>query len=473
MSTKHRTPRGTTMNRRHLLRTAGVGAAGALALGAAGRGARSSVNAAPSRQDRTTVTFWTPGGSPIFCETHTEIAADYGTVNPNVTVNFQCGTDDDTYADRLLGAIAAGNPPDGTVLWDTPVAYGVRGALRPIDDLMATSQYAKVENWPASVLGSCQFKGQTFGLPVAAPTYGLWYNQDLFAEKGIPLDRGSFPKTWDELRRLSQEFTRWDGDRLDVGGFVLPASDLPHTLPIWSALNGGVIYDAANQRYAIDSEQNLEMMDYFLRWLDEEYRGDINAVERSGAWAGYPSDEGQPPEFQTGGLAVMEWGSWGLGDLYAYGETTIQQWDVAPYPVGPSGSTAVSGYWPNWLVIPDRAAHPEEAFGYLDYLSGVGIVKWFSAVPDMPTNALVPEVVPAGIVERRGEAFATDVMAFFRAQLQVATPMWDSPVQSLANDQIDRAIERILTKEAPPREALAEAQQACQTELENVLRAAS
>ncbi len=48
--------------------------------------------------------------------------------------------------ERFLGSIAAGNPPEATVLWDTPVSLGVRGALRPIDDLMATSQYSQVEN---------------------------------------------------------------------------------------------------------------------------------------------------------------------------------------------------------------------------------------------------------------------------------------------------------------------------------------
>ena len=46
---------------------------------------------------------------------------------------------------------------------------------------------------------------------------------EIFAAKGIPADRESFPKTWDELRALSKEFTVWEDDRLavDLGGGLL------------------------------------------------------------------------------------------------------------------------------------------------------------------------------------------------------------------------------------------------------------
>lgn len=449
-----------SLSRRRLIQTAGLGA-GALAL---------SRFEAAARQDTTPVTFWTPGGSPIFCDAQAEIAADYATVNPDVSVEFECGSDPDLYRERLLGAITAGNPPDATILWETPVSLGVQGALLPIDDLMATAEYAQVENWPPGVLASCQFGGQTFGLPVAAGTYGIWYNQELFESKGIPTDRASFPKTWDELRALSKEFTQWDGDRLVSAGYVLPGvSDLVPTLPIWAALNGGQFYDAENQRYTIDAETNVAMMDYFLAWLDEEYHGDYNQVLRSGAWQAFPTSEGQPPEFQAGHLAMVEWGSWGLGDFYAFGEPAFTEWEIAPYPVGPDGDAVVSGYWPNWLAIPEGAEQAEAAFGYLDYMSGVGVAKWFAAVPDLPTNTQVPEVVPTLIAEKRGEEFAAQAIDFFRDQLAVVTPMWNSPVQGFAQDQLARTLEQILTKTSLPQDALAEAQQTCQAELERVL----
>jgi multiple sugar transport system substrate-binding protein len=459
--------RSTHVDRRRFLQMTGIG--GGIMVSASG-----AMLIAPRRtalaQESVTLNFWTPGGSPAYCDVHNEIAADFSEQNPSIQINeVQCGTSStEDFIQVLLGSIAAGNPPDATVLWDTPVALGARGALTPIDDYMKNATYAGAENWPAGLLSSCQFEGQTFGLPVAAGMYGIWYNEELFESKGIPTDRDSFPKTWDELRQLSKEFTHWDGDTLQTAGFI-PWDDA-YTLPIWSALNGSQLYDAEAQTYTINNEENIALMEYAVDWLNEEYKGDINLVNASASWDAYPNDAGQPPAFQEGRLAMCEAGSWMTGDFYNYIEPTFERWNVANYPVSPNGSEPVTGYWPNWIAIPKGTEHPDEAFAYLDYMSGEGIIKWFNVIPDMPANTKVPELVPDLLIERRGEEFATEIMRFFRDLGAIATPMWDSPAQSFATDQLALAIERIMTKQQAPTEALTEAQNAAQAELEKILQ---
>ena len=382
------------ISRRRLVQSAG-GRRPCCVASPVGRGCFLGARCVQPAQDAATVTFWTPGGSPTYCEVHTEIAADYKAVNPNVTVNFQCGTDPDAFTERLLGAIAAGNPPDATVYWDTPVSLGVRGALLPLDDLMADAEYATVENWPAGVLASCQFGGQTWGLPVAAGHLRHLVQPGTVRVERHPQRSRQLPQDMGRAARALEGVHPWDGDRLVTAGFVLPTpSNFAPTLPIWSALNGGQLYDAANQRYTIDAEPNVAMMDYFVAWLDEEYKGDFNMVDRSGAWERLPERRGPAAAVPGGQPGDVEWGSWGLGDFYAYGEPAFERWNVRPTRSDPSGETAVSGYWPNWLVIPQNARQPEAAFDYLDYMSGVGVVKWFEVIPDLPTNAKVPETVP-------------------------------------------------------------------------------
>lgn len=422
--------------------------------------------------DKTVVTFWTPGGSPVFCNGFATIGEAYEKLHPEVDIaEVQCGTGQQAFKEVLLARIAAGNPPDATISWDSPIAFGARGSLEPLDDLMATSQFSQIENWPAPVLASCQFGGKTWGLPVAAGTYAMWYNEEWFEEKGIPFKREEFPKTWDELRRLSKEFTHWEGDTLETAGFI-PWRD-QYTLPIWSASNGGRLYDAKGQKYTIDSEENIFMMQFALDWLNEEYKGDINKVNQSASWGVYPNnDNGLPAAFQEKRLAMALEGFWVVGDFYGV-EAKFERWNVASIPVGPDGSTPTSGYWPNWLVLPKGSKNRDEAFKWIDYMSGEGIKTWFAAIPDMPTNKKVPtDLVPTIAKEKRGEAFASDVTDFFRGQLDIATPMWDSPVQDFATDQISRAIEQIMTKQATPKDALVEAQQASQAELEKVLKSA-
>jgi len=454
------------MNRRSVLR-AGIGGASALTL--AGAGMSPGLTTPAMAQDAVTLPFWLPGGSPLFCETHTNIAATYTSEHPDSIVEVQCGSDMEQFTERFLGAIAAGNPPEANVIWDTPVSFGVQGALREIQDMMPSGEYTPVENWPAGVLASVQFGDKIYGLPYTAGSYAIWYNPEMMEAKGIPSDPASFPKTWDEMRAMSKEFTQWDGDRLVTAGFAPRPSDFQVTTAIWSALNGGQLYDAENQKYTIDSEENIAFFDYWMSWLDEEYKGDFAAVQRSAHWGVYPDDEGRPPQFQAGNLWAVETGTWALGDIYQAGDVAIERFDFAQHPVGPGGKDVVSGYWPNWLVIPTGTEYPEQAFAYLDYLSGVGVVELFDVLPDIPTNAKVPETVPTGIIEKQGEEFATRAIDFFRNQLSIATPMWDSPVQAVQLDQMTITIDRILNKQSSPKDALAEMQRICQAELEGVL----
>ena len=459
------------MNRRRMLK---LGAGGAALAGGVGlpTGLGRRPGAVVAAQEGAALRFWVPPGSPKFCEIHQEIAADYQATAQGVTFQeVQClpGEADD-YIQAILAAIAAGNPPDGMVIWDTPVSLGARDALLPLDELMAASEHAQVEKWPAGLLASCQYGGATYGLPAVSGLYGLWYNADLLAEKGIPTDRASLPKTWDDLRRMSKEFTVWDGDRLVSAGYIPNNAGWDsETLPIWAALNGGRLYDAENQTYTIDSEPVVEMMEYWVSWLDEEYKGDIGLVRSSAAWGAYVNEEGLPPAFQEGRQAMLLQGSWVMGDFAAEVEPVFTNWNIGNLPVGPSGEAPVSGYWPNWLAIPAGAANPDAAFGYLDYLSAVGAEKWFSAIVDIPTNADAPDVLPQVVVDSRGEEFAQEIMDFWASQAEIATPMWDSPIQSFANDRLRQAVERILTKAAPPAEELASAQADCQAELESVL----
>jgi multiple sugar transport system substrate-binding protein len=467
-----RTQRGDRsyrLNRRRLL---GAGVAGSALLGLSSNPAGLLRSQASAAQDQAALRFWVPPGSPLFCEVHQEIAADYAALNQAVRFEeVQClAGETDDYFQAILAAIAAGNPPDGMVIWDTPVSLGARDALVPIDELMAASEHSQVEKWPAGLLASCQYNGQTYGMPVTSGLYGLWYNADLLAEKGIPNDRASLPKTWDELRQLSKEFTVWDGDVLVSAGFIPNNAEFSaYELPIWSALNGGQLYDAENQMYTIDSETNVEMMDYFVAWIDEEYKGDIGLVRSSAGWDGGVTEDGLPPAFQAGNQAMLQEGSWLMGDFAAEVEPVFSNWNVADHPVGPSGEVSVSGYWPNWLAIPAGAANPDAVFGYMDYMSAVGVEKWFSVIVDIPTNADAPNVLPQTVVESRGEEFAAEIMDFWAAQAEIATPMWDSPVQGFANDRLGQAVERILTKAGAPAEELAAAQQDCQAELEGLL----
>lgn len=454
-----------SMSRREFLRVAGMGSGSLFILASCGTSTSSGT---------VTLTFWLPGGSQTYCATHNKIEQDFTKLHPNIKMNpVLCGTGQQDFNQVLLARIAAGNPPDASISFDSPVSMGARGALEPLDAMMNTSQYSKVSDWPSAVLASCQYQGKTYGLPMTAGTYAMWYNQEMFEKKGIPTDPASFPKTWDELRRLSKEFVQWDGDKLVTAGFLPPyvGGEIDQNqLAIFSALNGSQIYDAANRKYTIDSENNVAMMQFFVDWLDEQYKGDINKVIRSGAWGAYPGSQGQPPAFQNGQQAMILDGSWLMGDFYSSITPKFTNWSLAQLPVGPGGSKPVSGYWPNWALIPHGSQHKQEAFEYLDYLSAKGILRWFNTIPDMPANKNVArDLLPQIVVDKRGKDFAQQAISFFYQQQEIVTPMWDSPIQTFATDQLRQALDRTLKKAMTPKQAMQQAQQACQSNLDALI----
>ncbi|MGH3488247.1 MAG: ABC transporter substrate-binding protein [Actinopolymorphaceae bacterium] len=456
-----RSPR--TLSRRSLLGAAGLGG-GALALpGCFSTGETTANQGSTKPGGKVDLTFWLPGGEGPYLDAHRDLAKKYHKLHSNVSVAVSGHTGEQNFLEVLLARIASGNPPSATLLWDTPVSLGIRGSLVELDSYMESSKNSQLANWPEAVLASCQHDGKTYGLPATAGSYAMFFNQDWFEQKGIPVERESFPKTWDDLRALSKEFTRWNGDNIESAGFLPPLD--PYTLPIWSALNGGGLFDADRGTYTIDAEQNLEMMEYFVDWIDEEYKGDLRKVDKS-----FQAALGeQPPIFQEQRLAMRFEGTWLMGEIYST-EPKFENWEVASAPVGPSGSETTSGYWPNWVAVPTASNNPDEAFKYLDYLAFEGVQELFAEFPDLPANTKIADtIVPSKLVERRGDAFAEDATAFFRQQLEIATPMWNSPVHTFAIDQVARALERISTKTATPKDALAEAQKACQAELDSVL----
>ncbi|HLI87813.1 MAG TPA: extracellular solute-binding protein [Ktedonobacteraceae bacterium] len=466
MSTQH-TISQSPVSRRRFLQVSAVGG-GMFLLAACGGGGSSS---GPIK-----LTYWLPGGSAPYCTANNTIQKNFEKLHPNIQMPpVLCGTGNQDFTEVLLSHIAAGDPPDATIFWDSPVTLGVRGAALDLTAMMQNSRNSQVDKWPAGALASCQFNGKIYGLPLTAGTYAMWYNAEWFDKLGISSKREDFPKTWDQLRALSKEFVSWKGDELQTIGFPVlgtTVSDDQHTIVMWSALNGSQIYDSQNRQYTINSDQNIAMMDYFLSWLNEQYRGDINHLLRAKpAWGAYPNGTtGQPPAFQTQKQAMLLQGSWLMGDFYAWDGPSFENWNVAPLPVGPGGTQAISGDWPNWAIIPATSRHPQEAFEFLDYLSISGIRVWFSYTPDLGANKDFPHnLLPSVTVQKRGKAFTQDALDFFYAQQKVITPMWDSPIESFASDQLSTAITRIMTKTATPKQALSDAQNACQNQLNNTL----
>jgi multiple sugar transport system substrate-binding protein len=471
MGTEYDEVRRKMIGRRGFLRVAAI-AGGAAVLAACGGSPAAQPTAAPSAPDAAAPTsapaVVEPSGGQVTIEwfnryttaTTQEViplmVGEFEKQYPNIKVNYQNPGNGEGYVEALLARVAGGNPPDIATLYEPPVEFAARGSLLAIDDFMTSAATAKPDAFFAAPLKSCQWQGKTYGLASSAGAGAMYYNTAMFKEKGIPTDRESFPKTWDELKALSKEFVTEQGGSYETIGFA-PFVGNSWLHPAWSAMNGGQIYDSASNTYKLNSDQNVQWLEYWVAWLDFE------ALNTSGNWAGTYPDSG----FNQGRASMAAEGSWSSTDA----EIPFE-WEVARFPVGPGGTKSATSFWPNWWALPKGTKHPAEAFLFIEFVATKGWETWYKAIMDTPAwNGFPSTVATTKLVDAVGAERAADVNKFFADYLNDAAEMWTSPVETFAQETINAAVDQVINKKKAAKDALAEAQDLCQAKLNETLKA--
>ena len=456
------------INRRQFLKLAGVAGSAALLAACAKKATevpteQPTVEAPPA--EKVKISWWNQFSTPT-CQTVFPMAIkDFMAANPNIEVEFEItggppGGGD--YFEVLLARIAAGNAPDSITLWTPPSQFGAQGALMAIDSNMESAKMAKKDAFYEGPIKSCQWKGETFGLPASAGSGSMFFNKKHFEEAGLSTKREDFPTTWDGIKEIAIKLTK-----KDAAGAVTQAGFVPWTQrwldPVWTGLNGGQIFDPANIKYLIDSENNVELMNYWLSYLDGLYGGDIETFNIISAWGDvYPNSA-----FNLGVASIDTSGAWAPADA-----AIPFEFEIAKFPVGPKGSKSITGFWPNWWAIPKGTPHPDEGFLFSEYMVTDGWITWYiNGTMDTPAWKGAPADIWCKAVETMfGLERAKDLHKFYTDYLTDTAVMWTSPVEEFATTTLGQAIDEILHKVKSPEQALKEAQGTCQKKLEEIMQ---
>lgn len=414
------------------------------------------------------IDWWNQFSTPS-CQATIPLVIDaFQKENPNIVVKYEIsggppGGGD--YTQILLARIAAGNPPDSITLWTAPSQFGARGALRDIDDMMAVAQYAKPDAFYEGVLKSCKWHGKTYGLPASAGAGCIFINKKKFEEKGISTKREDFPTTWDGLRALSQKFTKTENGTVKEIGYVPWTGNSGWLKPVWSELNGGKLFDSNAAQYKLASAQNADWLNYWINWLKEEYGGDVEKLNQAGLWGDVYPDTA----FAMGLAAMADSGSWACTDA-----GIPFDWEVVKFPKGPSGSTLLTGFWPNWWALPKGTPHAPEAFKFSEFFCTKGWEIWYAGVGmDTPAWKAFPrDTLNKALVANLGLPRAQDVHNFFMDYLNNTAEMWTSPVEDFASDTLNSMVDEVLHLKKPADLALKEAQGVIQSKLDETIKGA-
>ncbi|MBI3323037.1 MAG: extracellular solute-binding protein [Candidatus Omnitrophica bacterium] len=343
--------------------------------------------------------------------------------NPGVRVRFQ-QLSWDFGLDKIITAIAAGNPPDLVELGtDWVPQFSSSGVLHDITDEVAPYKGEFLLWDPVT------YRGRVYGIPWLAGTRVLFYNRELFARAGLNPDAP--PRTWEELLRAAQAVHALGeeiyGFGIHVGEAYAPWQEF---LPFaWG--NGAEVLDREWTRCLLDQPPAVEALRFYQSLKPH------SLVER------------QPQVnqlFAEGRVGVQISGAWNLAVIPRMNPTLNFGVGLVPRPAAGRGTPA-SFAGGEMLVILKSSGHREAALALARFLAQE---EQAMAVVEAQRN-----IIPTARSAAQHPYYAThpeQKIFFEQVQHAVAPPAHPHWVQM--QERITRAIEEVVLNDRAPEEAL-------------------
>ncbi len=285
--------------------------------------------------------------------------------------------DKTTDPQRLLCAVAGGDPPD--VVWFDRFAvpeWASRGAFRSLQDFLERDLREKPDD-PTTLHATdffppcwneSNYNGELFGVPTSTDNRALYYNLDIldkYADELIaagcvdpndPTKPGP-PRTWKQLRAATEIMTEFDENgKLKQVGFIPNYGN--SWLYIYGWLAGGKFLSEDGRTCTMNSPEIAHALAYMTEIYD--LMGGAEAV------ISFQSalQTGDLDPFISGKVAMKIDGDWFM--LAVSKSKREMRFGVAPAPA-PEGLPRF-GWCGGWaLVIPSGAKHPEEAWLFMKH----------------------------------------------------------------------------------------------------------
>lgn len=277
-----------------------------------------------------------------------------------------------------------------------------------------------VSNYYEGSVDSCTIDGKLYGVPFGVNCLGLYYNEDMLTAAGCTV-----PTTWDELKETAQKLTQGNVTGLAFCSLANEEGTFNFMPWVWST--GADSYD-------IDSEGGIKALTLAKDLVD------------SGAMSKECINWTQGDvmnQFISGNVAMMINGPWQIPTMQQ--EAPDLNWNVALIPKDAEYASCLGGE--NYAVIKD--GNEEGALDFLEYATEQEQVEYLmDAFGYISADKTIAE-----------SQFADDpVMQTFTEELNYAKargPLAEWPEVSNA---ISLAFNKVMTGEAEPADAAAEAQ---------------
>ncbi|WP_230193187.1 ABC transporter substrate-binding protein [Paenibacillus sp. CECT 9249] len=349
---------------------------------------------------------------------------------------------------KLQAAIAAGNVPAAVLASNHD--WASKGYYKQLDEFIANDPDFKKEDVISTFLEQGQVDGKQYFLPMYGTTQVMYYRKDALEKHGYkPEDLG----TWEALSDAAAKMTVKEGNQTTFYGWE----------PMWDAANmidaslgkGGRFLSEDGKTVMIDSQEWVETWELFRKWIHDDrimrihYGGQgweywyktIDDVMQGRA-AGYTGSSGDQGDLDFSIIGAMEQPGWeGHG------------------PGKPVASAIMAG-------IPSMASPEQQQAAF----------KWFSFFMKAENTAFWS--INTGYIAVRESAMEDpEFVAYSESHPQILVPLQQAthasapfidPTGGKIYDALKIAADRVQIENLPAAEALKEAKESAQRELDKL-----
>lgn len=325
-------------------------------------------NLAASAGGAVTITFW-HGMSGVLQPAVNELTDDFNRLNPGIVVTAQYQGNYGALNQKLIAAVAAGNPPTVTQVFPNWTDQLIRAnAIVPIEKFVKGPDGLSPEdvNDIFPILRQANtFNGTMWTMPFNKSLYLLFYNADLLKQNNLKV-----PQTWADLRAVARALTKVEGDKTVRYGFVVRTETDSFTTMMLT--NGGEFLRPGGRGVAFNSPAGVEALQFLVDL--------VNTDKVAYALPGFAD-----ADFGAGKVAMYVATNPGLAFANAAvaGKFTI---GLAPLPYNKVRATLLSG---TDVAITAKATAEQQAaaWKYIKFITGTnGTTRWSLKTFYMPVR---------------------------------------------------------------------------------------
>lgn len=304
-------------------------------------------------EGKTTVSYWhNRTGSGL--EALEQVVDDFNRSQDEIFVQAIYSASSEGDDQRLLTAIAGGNPPDLAHFDRFKVAqYASENSLESLTPFIERDQFEMEQYYDYASLET-MYEDEYYAIPLTTDSRLLFYNKDRFEEVG--LDPDNPPASINELEDAIDRLTVFNenGNIKQMGMVPWTAQGWFYT---WGWAFGGEFYDEETGELTLTDPKNVDALEWLVSFAEKYDAATITSFDTAQG-----SNEMDPFNLELYSMKID--GPFAISNIKQYNPDLNFGVTPIPTPTGDQFSTWSGG---TSLIMPKGAKNKDEAWEFMKY----------------------------------------------------------------------------------------------------------